>query len=170
VTQGFRIEALTQAHDRKNFSCGVDPLDRYFRELVGQDIERRISNCFVASDATGVVAGYYTFAATSLPLTELPADLTKRLPRYPLVPAGLIGRLAVAEGCRGKGFGSALLVDAAVRAARSDPAIFTLVVDAKDAAAVAFYERHGFRRLASKPDSLYLPIAAALNALNANPE
>jgi len=167
VTQGFRIEALTQAHDRKTFFCGVEPLDRYFRELVGQDIKRRICNCFVALDASGVIAGYYTFAATSLPLTELPADVTKRLPRYPIVPAGLIGRLAVAEGFRGKGFGSALVVDAAVRAARSDPAIFTLVVDAKDAAASAFYERHGFRHLASKPDSLFLPIVAALSALDA---
>ena len=136
------------------------------RELVGQDTKRRISNCFVALDASGVVAGYYTLAATSLPLTELPADLTKRLPRYPLVPAGLIGRLAVDLAFRGKGLGSALLVDAAVGAAHSDPAIFTLVVEAKDDSAVAFYERHGFRRFASKPDSLFLPIAAALHALN----
>jgi ribosomal protein S18 acetylase RimI-like enzyme len=168
VTEGFRFEALTSAHDRKSFSCGVEPLDRYLRELVTQDIKRRISNCFVALDDQGAVAGYYTFAATSLPLTELPADMTKRLPRYPLVPAGLIGRLAVAQGFRGKRLGGALLIDAAVRAARSDPAIFTLVVDAKDDAAVAFYEHHGFHRFASKPDSLFLPIAAALKALDAS--
>jgi ribosomal protein S18 acetylase RimI-like enzyme len=169
LTSGFRIEALTAAHDRKSFSCDVEPLDRYLRDLVSQDIKRRISNCFVALDDKGVVAGYYTFAATSLPLTELPADLAKRLPRYPLAPAGLIGRLAVAEEFRGKRLGGALLIDAAVRAARSDPAIFALVVDAKSSSAVAFYERHGFLRFASKPDSLFLPIAAALKALNIIP-
>jgi hypothetical protein len=30
-----------------------------------------VSNCFVALDQTGRIAGYYTFAATSLPLSEL---------------------------------------------------------------------------------------------------
>lgn len=168
MTEGFRIEALSSAHNRKDFSCGVESLDRYFRELVAQDIKRRISNCFVALDDRGGVAGFYTFAATGLPMAGLPADITKRLPRYPLLPAGLIGRLAVAQEFRGKRLGSALLMDAAVRAARSDPAIFALVVDAKDDSAVAFYERHGFCRFASKPSSLFLPVAAALSALNPN--
>jgi ribosomal protein S18 acetylase RimI-like enzyme len=167
VNQGFRIKALTSAHDRKNLSCGVEPLDRYLRERVSQDIKRRISNCFVALDDGGVVAGYYTFAATSLPLTEPPAEMAKRLSRYPLAPAGLIGRLAVAQGFRGKRLGGALLMDAAARAARSDPAIFALVVNAKYEPAVAFYERHGFQRFARKPDSLFLPIASALNASHA---
>lgn len=169
MTSGFRIEALAATHDRKDFSCGVEPLDRYLRELVSQDIKRRISNCFVALDDQGAIAGYYTFAATSLPLTELPADMAKRLPRYPLAPAGLIGRLAVAKGFRGKRLGGAMLIDAALRAARSDPAIFALVVDAKDNSAVAFYEHHGFRRFESRRTSLFLPIAAALNALKISP-
>ncbi|ARN80850.1 GNAT family N-acetyltransferase [Methylocystis bryophila] len=167
MTSRFRIEALTAAHDRKRFSCGVEPLDRYLRELASQDIKRRISNCFVALDESGVVAGYYTLAATSLPLNELPADVAKRLPRYPLAPAGLIGRLAVAEGFRGKKLGGALVMDAALRAARSDPAIFALVVDAKGNAAVAFYAHHGFRRFASRSDTLFLPLATALKALGA---
>jgi ribosomal protein S18 acetylase RimI-like enzyme len=164
---GFRIEALTPAHDRTNFSCGVAPLDQYLRERVSQDIKRRISHCFVALDERSAIAGYYTFAATSLPLTELPADVAKRLPRYPIVPAGLIGRLAVAQEFRGRRLGGALVMDAAMRAARSDPAIFALVVDAKNASAIAFYERLGFQRFASKRDSLFLSIAAALKAFDA---
>lgn len=52
-------------------------------------------------------------------------------------------------------------------AALSDPAIFALLVDAKDKVAVASYQRHGFLRFASKPASLFLPIAVALEALNA---
>jgi hypothetical protein len=50
VTEGFSIEALNSAHNRKGrkgFSSGVEPLDRYFRELVMQDVKRRASNCFV---------------------------------------------------------------------------------------------------------------------------
>jgi ribosomal protein S18 acetylase RimI-like enzyme len=166
VTQGFRIEALSSAHNRKSFASGVEPLDRYFRELVTQDVKRRVSNCFVALDTAGVIAGYYTLAAASLPLTELSADEKQRLPRYALLPAGIIGRLAVDQKYQGQGLGSALIIDAAARAARAEPAIFALIVNAKDDAAVTFYQRHGFRRFASRPASLFLPIATALQALS----
>jgi len=165
VTEGFSIEALNSAHNRKGFSSGAEPLDRYFRELVTQDVKRRVSNCF-ALDAAGAIAGYYTFAAASLPLTELSADEKQRLPRYALLPAGLIGRLAVDQKYQGQRLGSALIMDAAARAARAEPAIFALIVDAKDDSAVTFYQRHEFRRFVSKPASLFLPIATALQALS----
>lgn len=166
MTKGFSIEALSPKHDRKAFSCRVEPLDRYLRELATQDIKRRVSNCFVALDETGRIAGYYTFAASGIPLLELPVELTKRLPRYELAPAALIGRLAVDQRYQGMRLGSALLMDAVVRAARSDPAIYALLVDAKDESAVEFYRRHGFQRFASKPRSLFAPLASALAALD----
>ncbi len=169
MTQGFRIEALSPAHARKSFSSGSALLDRYLHDLATQDIKRRVSNCFVALDDTGAIAGYYTFAAASFPLTELSAEETKRLPRYGLLPAGLMGRLAVDQSFQGQRLGGALIMDAAVRAARAEPAIFALVVDAKDEKAVTFYQHHGFRRFASKPASLFLPIATALQALNTKP-
>ncbi len=132
MTEGFRIEALSSAHDRKNFSSGVQPLDRYLHELAIQDVKRRVSNCFVALDDAGAISGYYTLAAASLPLIELPTDVTKRLPRYALLPAALVGRLAVDRQFRGQRLGSALVMAAVVRAARAESAIFALVVDAKD--------------------------------------
>jgi ribosomal protein S18 acetylase RimI-like enzyme len=161
LTESFTIEALSGAHHRASFSSGVPELDRYFREFVSQDIKRRISNCFVALDGEGDVAAYYTLAATSLPLTELPPEDIKRLPRYPLLPAGLIGRLAVDQRFRGRGLGSALIVNAIDRSMRAEPAIFALVVDAKDETAVSFYRHLGFRRFVSQPMRLFLPIAEA---------
>ncbi len=169
MTQSFRIEALTSVHDRKNFSSGVEPLDRYLQDLATQDIKRRISNCFVALDDGGMIVGYYTFAAASLPLSKLSAEIARRLPRCAPVPAGLIGRLAVDRRFRGQRLGSALIMDAVARAARAEPAIFALIVDAKDGQAVAFYQHHDFKRLASKPGSLFLPIATALKAFQAKP-
>ncbi len=170
MTQGFRIEPLSSSsHDRKSFSSGVAPLDRYLHDLATQDIKRRVSNCFVALDDADVIAGYYTFAAASFPLSELPAEITKRLPHYALLPAGLIGRLAVGRDFRGQRLGSALIMDAVARAARAEPAIFALIVDAKDEAAIAFYRHHQFSSFASKPASLFLPIATALQALQAKP-
>lgn len=167
MTAGFRIEPLSSAHDRNGFSSGAEPLDHYFRELASQDVKRRVSNCFVALDEASAPAGYYTFAATSLPLTELPDSVAKRLPRYALLPAGLIGRLAIDRRFQGRGLGSALIMDAAARAARADPAIFALVVDAKDSSAIAFYLRLGFQRFASRPATLFLPMSTALTALAA---
>ncbi len=65
-----------------------------------QDIRRRIANCFVAVEtATHHVAAYYTISAASIPLVHLPPDETKRLPRYPTVPAVRIGRLAAGRRC-----------------------------------------------------------------------
>ncbi|MGO8739777.1 GNAT family N-acetyltransferase [Rhodoblastus sp.] len=166
MTHGFRIEFLAAAHDRQKFSCGVAPLDIYLRELASQDVKRRVSNCFVAIDDAGAIAGYYTFAATSLPLGELSADEARRLPRYPLLPAGLIGRLAVDRRFQGRRLGGALIMDAAARAARGDAGVFALVVDAKDETAVAFYQHHQFRRFVRRPKTLFLPLATALQALH----
>ena len=170
MTATLRIEALNAAHDRKDFSCGVEALDYYFRAQAGQDIKRRISNCFVASDGKGRVVGYYSFAATSLPLAELTDEEKRRLPRYALLPAGLIGRLAIDQRFQGQRLGGALILNAAARAARAEPAIFALVVDAKDEKAMGFYEHLGFRRFISRPATLFLPLTTALRAMaNAPP-
>lgn len=169
MTTGFTIQPLGGAHDRRSFSCGVPALDRYLHELAAQDMRRRISNCFVAVDAdAATIAAYYTFAATSFPLADLPPALTKRLPRYAALPAGLIGRLAVDQRFRGKRLGSSLIMDAVQRAANADPSIFALVVDAKDDEATAFYRHLGFQSFASRPMSLFLPIATALAAFGGN--
>nr|WP_299501540.1 GNAT family N-acetyltransferase [uncultured Rhizobium sp.] len=166
MTAAVRIEPLGSQHDRKAFACGVEALDRYFRELVTQDVKRRVSNCFVAVGQNGEIVGYYTFAATGVALGDLPSALAKKLPRYPLAPAALIGRLAISTNHQGRNIGGALVIDAVLRASRADPAVFAILVDAKDVRAAAFYEHLGFQRLASRPRSLFLPIATALKALD----
>lgn len=162
----FRIEPLGGAHDRTAFRCGEPALDAYFQKQASQDIRRRIANCFVAVDnATGAAAAYYTLSAASIPLVDLPPEETKRLPRYPTLPAVRIGRLAVDERFQGRGLGAALLMDAAARTLRTDAAAFTLLVDAKNDRAVEFYRRLGFRALSSQPRTLFLPLATAQKAL-----
>lgn len=158
MTQGLRIERLG-SHKRTGFVSGVDELDRYFRECVTQDVRRRLSNCFLLLDASNTIVGYYTFAAASVPVTELPPAITQRLPRYPSLPAGLIGRLAVDRRFHRQGLGSLLVVDAATRALRAEPAIHALVVDAKSEEAAAFYRRLGFQRFVSQPRRLFIPLS-----------
>ena len=162
---GFLIESLG-GHDRAGFACSVSALDRYLREQASQDVKRLMASCFLLlENETRVIAGYYTFAATSVPASELPTETLKRLPRYPTIPAALIGRLAIDERFHGKGLGSALLADAVLRVLKGDMKAFALIVDAKDDTALAFYRHLGFLPLASRPMALFLPIATALKGL-----
>ena len=164
MTAAYVIEPL-DAHDRSDFSCRSGPLDRYLKEQASQDTKRLMANCFVAVErATGVVAGYYTLAATSVPTNSLPSELTRRLPRYPAVPAALIGRLAVDRRYERRGLGGAMLADAATRVLEGDLPAFAVIVEAKDADAVAFYRHHGFERFASRPMALFLPLATITKA------
>jgi GNAT superfamily N-acetyltransferase len=160
----FVTQALTREHGRSSFRSGVDALDRYLRELALQDIKRRIAGCFVALDEASEVAGFYTLAATSVPLDSLPADLTKRLPRYPVVPAMLLGRLAIATKYQGKGLGRALVADALMRTDSFGIGAFALVVDAKDQRAITFYEAIGFTLIPDETRRMFMPIATASQA------
>jgi len=158
----FRLEPLADTHDRSPFACGQEVLDRYLKTQATQDIRRRVATCFVAiGAASGQVAGYYTIASASIPTPDLPPEITKRLPRYPSIPAVRIGRLAVDLKFHGRGLGAALLSDALRRVLTAPPAVFALVVDAKDDQSVAFYRHHGFLPLASTGRTLFLPIASA---------
>ena len=162
----FRIEPLSGAHDRSRFVSGSAPLDRYLREQVSQDIKRRIVACFVAVDVeTRDIVGFYTLTATGIALDALAPEMVKKLPRYPVVPAALLGRLAISTSSQGKGLGAALLADALLRAARVEMGVFAMLVDAKDEAAQRFYEKHGFTRLVGEQRRLVLPIATALRAM-----
>jgi GNAT superfamily N-acetyltransferase len=154
----LRVEALGPQHDRGAFHCGVEPLDRYFLNQAGQDARKNVAAPFVLVLPDGDVAGYYTLSATGLKLDELPDAVTRRLPRYPLIPATLLGRLAVDLRFRGLGYGRFMLADALHRAVRSEIASFAVVVDAKDDAARRFYLRESFLALPDQPKRLFLPM------------
>ncbi|MFN7920374.1 MAG: GNAT family N-acetyltransferase [Bryobacteraceae bacterium] len=161
----FRMEPLRDGHDRTAFSCGEPALDRYFQTQATQDIRRRVATCFVAVESeTGSVAAYYTLASASIPLTSLPESITRKLPRYPSLPAVRIGRLAVDLRFRGRKVGSAMLADALQRVVASGPATYAFLVDAKDDSAAAFYRHHGFSPLQGLQLTLFLPVATALKA------
>ena len=155
----FLLAPFDAAHDRTAFHSDSERLNRYLHKQVTQDIRRRVAACFVALTDERRIAGYYTLASASLLLADLPVDTGKKLPRYPTVPAVRMGRLAVDQAFKGQGLGGALLADALDRAARSEIAAFALTVDAKDDAATAFYQHHGFITLPDSPLTLFLPLA-----------
>ena len=159
---GYRVEPLGRHHDRAAFSSGVEPLDRYLREQAGQDARRRVAVPFVLCETnSNAVLGYYTLSALSVAVGVWPEDVAQKLPKYPLVPATLLGRLAVDTRLRGRGAGEYLLMDALRRAleASREVASVAVVVDAKDDAAVSFYRRYGFITFAARPRQVFLPMA-----------
>ena len=159
---GYRVEPLGRHHDRAAFASGVEPLDRYLREQAGQDARRRVAVPFVLCEGKGnAVLGYYTLSASSVDVGAWPEDVAKKLPKYPLVPVTLLGRLAVDARLRGKGAGEHLFMDALRRAleASRQVASSAVVVDAKDDIVVSFHEHYGFMRFADQPRRLFLPMA-----------
>lgn len=150
-----RIELLGAQHDRAGFDCGNDTLDRYFQSQVTQDARRRLASPFVMVMPDGAIAGYYTLSSTAIRLHDLPEEVARRLPRYPLVPATLIGRLAIDRRYQGQGWGSFLLLDALNRCTASQIAAFAIIVDAFDDAARAFYLYHSFLPLPDAPHRLF---------------
>ncbi len=157
--EALRVETLGSNHDRSGFESGVEPLDRYFRSQAGQDARKNMAAPFVLVLPNGTIGGYYTLSSTSVQLGELPEQTVRKLPKYPLVPATLLGRLAVDRRQQGKGYGRFLLADALYRAARSDIASFAVIVDAKDDNARRFYERESFVPFPDQPMKLFRPMA-----------
>ena len=166
MAEKFSVASLNLSSDRSTFSSGVEALDRYFRNQVSQDIKRRVTACFVATDGLGQIAGYYTLASASVLLADLPEAVVKKLPRYPSVPAVRMGRLAVDQSVKGKGLGAALLADAFRRAAIAEIAAYAFVVDAKDEGAAGFYAHHGLVALPDQPLCMFLPIATVKDLIS----
>ena len=141
------------------FDCGVPVLNSYLQQYARQDLERGVATPYVLVPSTNriEIAGFYTLTATAIKLTELPAETIKRLPKYPLVPAILLGRLAVSHKYRGKGSGEYLLIDALKRSLEaSRVGSAAVIVDAKDSSGVRFYERYGFKLLPDQNLRLFI--------------
>ena len=154
----YKVEPLGTDHDRAAFSSGVAALDTYIQRQARQDLERNLAAVFVLTSDSKTIAGFYTLSAHSIQATDLPEELAKRLPRFPL-PVTLLGRMAVSQTRQGQRLGEFLLIDALARAWRGSQQVasWAVVVDAK-AGARDFYLKHDFAPLPSQPDGLFLPM------------
>jgi ribosomal protein S18 acetylase RimI-like enzyme len=154
------VEPLRASHDRAAFSCGVPPLDKYLQTQASQDMKKRLAAVYVLTPDGNIVAGYYTLSAYSVRLDKIPEEIARKLTRMPEVPATLVGRLARSSAFRGQGIGEILLADALKRSLASSKhvASWTVMVDAKDANAVAFYKKYGFMEIPATPSRLFLPM------------
>ena len=156
----LKIEPLdSKQHDRSTFECGVESLDRYLRKTANQDLKKKIATVFVLVDSPNDnIIAYYTLSSYTVEITELDNSLVKRLPRYPLLPATLLGRLAVDRNYRGQRLGELMLVDALRKSlvATEKVASIAVIAEAIDEKAVSFYRKYGFRSFTGNTMKLYM--------------
>ena len=155
------IQPLSERHDRASFVCGVEALDRYFQRQASQDMKRKIAITYVQPEDDGAsIAGYYALASTSVEGGDLPEEISHKLPKYPRIPATLLGRLAVGSKWRGRGLGKRLLMDALERSYEQSHRIAStaVVVDAKSDDATAFYAQYGFQVFPQNSRRLLIPM------------
>jgi predicted GNAT family N-acyltransferase len=163
----YSFEPLSD-HDRGSFSCGVPELDDYLRHQASQDAKRKVAAPFVTVDDNRKILGYYTLSAYGVRLDELPPEIAKKLPKYPLIPATLLGRLAVSREHRGQKLGALLLMDALHRSWKNSTQVASLgvVAEAIDEAARHFYLHHEFIALAEHPRKLFIAMKTIQKAFS----
>jgi predicted N-acetyltransferase YhbS len=139
------IRALLPTDDRSRFASGDVDLDRFFQKYAGQNqFRHHIGTTYVATDDEGVITGYVSVSGGSLEVDDLPPNLQKKLPSYPM-PILRLARLAVDASAQGQGIGTALLrfvLTLAVQMGKQFGCV-GVVVDAKPGA-MRFYAGFGF--------------------------
>ena len=146
----YGFEQLQERHVQADFHCGVDALDRYFRERALHEFRKHVAATLVLVErATGAVIGFYTLSSRGIVGGDVPR---------PRLPATLLGRMAVDESFRGRGFGGVLLIDALRRAFenRRTVASIAVVVDAKGDQARDFYLHYGFHPFSGHSHRLFI--------------
>lgn len=152
------ISKLNKLHNRQAFDCGIEPLNRFIRQLASQMIKRDEVAIYVAHQDNQVF-GFYTLSACEITQSDDPNYLKKQSPHTP-IPCVLLGRLAVDKSMQGKGLGADLLRNALSRCKQLAQilGVAFVVVDAKDENAKSFYEYYGFVALQNNPMRLCFAI------------
>ena len=153
----YAIEPLGH-HDRTAFSCGSPELDEYLLLQASQEAKRKVAAPFVMIDSSGAVIGYYTLSGFAVRLAELPEGIAKKMPRYPVLPATLLGRLAIGKAHQGQKLGQVLLMDALYRSWKNTSEVGSIgvVTEALDETARKFYLHHEFLPFVGHPRKLFI--------------
>lgn len=167
------IEPWTKEHDASHFKSDIVSIQRYIQEQAQRDVSSYTSSIFVLTEpGDKVIRGYYSLSSLSIVLSELPASVQKKLPRYPETSAILLGRLGVDRDYSTKlqqdsgekpRLGEFLLTDAQLRCLKNtkDVGSAILVVDALTLSheeqkngvrdPLPFYLKYGFAKLTANP-------------------
>ncbi len=153
------VALLTAQADRSNFDCGQSELNTYLKQYALQNQKKDIVRNYVVSRENRIV-GYYSLAYASVSRSDMPIELARGLPHYP-IPIMLLARLAVDVTEKGHGLGAALLKDAMLRTLQASEiaGLRAMFVHAKDDDACSFYQKYLFIPSPAIELHLFLPIS-----------
>ena len=169
------IEPLDpQRHDRAAFSCGTIRLDNFLKRTARKHQAGDFTRVWVATEiGSAGILGYYALSAHALEGDDLPADLTKKAPRFGSMPAVYLSMIAVDRRHQGRGLGRILLADALSRAAAvaDQVGLKAVVLDVIEDGGPEIMERRrrfyagmGFRSLPSRPARMFIGIETVRKA------
>jgi GNAT superfamily N-acetyltransferase len=149
--------SLTIDHHTGGFDCGIDSLNEWLIRRALKNEYGGGSRTYVVCDGKQVV-GYYAIAAGSVARGGAPGRVKRNMPDP--IPALILGRLAVDQGCQGTGIGQGLIRDALARSINISQQIGArvLIVHALNSKAEEFYLKYGFIINLSLPNTLFLPL------------
>lgn len=149
---------------RGSFDCGADDLNSYLKRQASQDIDKRTCALFTALNHGSRIAGFY---ATVMFQGIFIFQIHTKLPKYPLVAAVLLDRLAFDLKFWGKGVGELLLLDTMKRALYNEIAWWAMIVYSKEESR-SFYLRYGFCTFDDEKYRLFIPLETIRKAFEEN--
>lgn len=161
----------TSIHDRTKFCSGVSELDDFLKTKARKEADSNLNKTFVLTleENPSEIVGYYTLSGKQINISDLPTQITKKLPKYNSIGATLLGRFAVDEKyqsstCPGQKIGSLLLNDAKLRAWNASKSVgsFALVVDVlvgEKGDPTGFYLKYDFIQFQDDQSKLFLPMS-----------
>ncbi|MSR59136.1 MAG: GNAT family N-acetyltransferase [Planctomycetaceae bacterium] len=154
---GFRCERLHARHSRKTFQSDESAVDEWLRTRALQNQEKHLSVTKALLDESQVMAGYYTLATGQVDFGDLPAEITRRLPRR-FLPVAVLAWLGVNRTHQRRGLGRLLLAQALrdCHEAGQTFAFVAVILDCLNDSAKRFYRQWDFEELPGHPYRLFL--------------
>jgi GNAT superfamily N-acetyltransferase len=154
---GYTLERLEKGHPRIQFQSGEAQVYDWLATKALQQQEKHLSVTRVLLAPDRSIAGYYTLATGQVDFSELPPEVSKRLPRR-LLPVAVLAWLGVSHSEQGHGLGVLLLAQALLDCYEAGKtfAFVAVILDCVSDAAKAFYKRWDFEELPGHPYRLFL--------------
>jgi len=157
----YLIEPINPRHDVRLFTCTHKPLESFLKRFALGNSTNHLGKTYVLTqNQSNEVLGYYTVSAYGASRDSMPDK--ELLPRYDLLPALLLGRLAVRSDLMKRGLGRLLMghVFEQAWATANRVGVYLLAVDAKDEPAKEFYMHQGFAEFNDDPLHLFIPMTS----------
>ncbi len=164
----IKIEELSKAHNRNDFDCGQDYLNKYLKHTARQHIDKGISRTYVLIDVSepSTILGFYTISVCEIKSESIPDPYRIKYPH--VIPGAKLARLAVHKDYFRQGKGKKLMVHAMEKAilVAETTGIVGFFVDAKDEEAIQYYKQYGFISFPNNRLTMFLPLDTLRSAFS----